>query len=188
LRQFGAANFSYVNDWDGWLVQSDPDSNSFYTWPAVITVYAGVPEKIGNHYTIWHCPSATPLPNDKSRTAGYTINDDIIINKNEAGRLNKVMTPSLFVLMLDASYPYGTHQEFSLRRGPDNALYCARLNNGRMDSIDYRHNTYKQTGVLHVDGSTKLHRRYTPTSPIPAMTRWRNNHGLYLENGTFQAD
>ena len=192
LKQFGVAHMSYVGDWNGWLTQSDYyETDSSKNWIGLVSEYVNWKKKDSNTFTVWHCPSGLPrsiFP--LSQSAGYTINDDIITNYRDAGNLVKVMTPSIFVLMIDVCSPAYSHQEYQVgRTGANGGFYSESINNpANMTLLDYRHVSYKKIGILHADGSARLHFRYQGGSYMPGDTRWRNRHGIYQANGTFFAD
>lgn len=192
LKQFGVAHLSYAGDWNGWLTQSNYyEPNSSKNWVGLVSEYVNWKATPSDRFTVWHCPSGIPRTIfTPAQSAGYTINNDIITDYRDAGKLIKIMTPSIFVLMIDFCTPAYTHQEYQVGRvGANGGSYAVSINDpAYMTLIDYRHIRYKKTGILHVDGSAKLHFRYQGGSYIPGDIRWRNRHGVYQADGTFLAD
>ena len=190
LKQWGIANMLYAQDWGDWVVQSRYYDTEATFWPAQLSKYVDydwAQRTTRTDFSIWHCPSGRPwLHYNNYRAAGYSINGYAIRNINSSGRFASIQTPSIFVLMMDASMgPNYDYREGAVDRRMWDVECCVDLNPSHLQYIIYRHSG--RCNILFADGHVASREPYAPGSLVPNNTRWLNNHGVY-SNGKFIPD
>ncbi|MFA6714065.1 MAG: prepilin-type N-terminal cleavage/methylation domain-containing protein [Victivallaceae bacterium] len=176
LKQFGTANYTYVDDNDGYFPYSTTNKKlwDYQLMNYVNYDYANCTTR--NDFSIFHCPSAAPYPNyNHYRSRGYGYNRYICFSGYDK-LLSHTKEPSIMVLMTDLHY--NNAESYTICTTTNPIFVSCTADSVR---IPYRHSN--QTNVLFADAHVSPCLRGTYSTMYeawrPTGTKWYSDGSTY---------